>query len=203
MSWRTERFKSFVENFLLVVFAALLVRVFVVSPYRVPNNLMSPQLQTGDILMGYRLPLGLRLPFMEEKWFAGEPELGQVVVYRSQDFFRRPYVRRVVALGGDRVEIRQGLLFVNGVLSPSNFAGAQSEAFSLPSSFVPQGHVMVLADQRLSKLSEESQTPLWKFVPADAVEAQILGLWVSFDWKSEKPFPSWRPDRTLSFLDSP
>jgi signal peptidase I len=114
--WETVRF-------LLYIFvAALLLRTFVVAPFSIPSGSMLPNLLIGDYLFiskwsyGYSrhsLPFGIggfagRVP-------AGLPERGDVVVFRYPGPQNEDYVKRVIGLPGDTIEVRDGVVILNGV----------------------------------------------------------------------------------------
>jgi signal peptidase I len=84
--------REYIESLLVAVAIALLIRFFVVSAYRIPTTSMWPTLQVGDFVFAFKLPYGVRLPFMENKMFiSGKPQRGEVVVgfgfYAHRSFF--------------------------------------------------------------------------------------------------------------------
>ena len=109
--WWIEYPKSFFPV-LLVVF---LLRSFVAEPFRIPSSSMRPTLVVGDYILVNKYTYGIRLPIVERKIVpVGDPQRGDVVVFRypvnpSQDF-----IKRVVGVGGDVVEYRDKVLTVNG-----------------------------------------------------------------------------------------
>jgi signal peptidase I len=108
-SWR-----DYLENILIAVFLALVVRTFVLTGYKVPTSSMAPTLLPGDFIFSYRLPYGVKIPLTNQKIAINPPKRGDVVVFTYPDQPRVNYVKRVVALPGDRVQIENGELILNG-----------------------------------------------------------------------------------------
>jgi signal peptidase I len=121
--WWIEYPKSFFPV-LLVVF---LLRSFLAEPFRIPSSSMRPTLVVGDYILVNKFVYGIRLPIVEQKIVPlSDPQRGDVVVFRypvnpSQDF-----IKRVVAVGGDRIEYRDKQLTVNGKVLPQRAAGSYS-----------------------------------------------------------------------------
>ena len=121
--WWIEYPKSFFPV-LLIVF---LLRSFVAEPFRIPSSSMRPTLVVGDYILVNKFSYGLRLPIVERKIVPmGNPQHGDVVVFRypvnpSQDF-----IKRVVGVGGDVVEYRDKTLTVNGMPLPQRDDGSYS-----------------------------------------------------------------------------
>jgi signal peptidase I len=107
-------------RFLLLVFlVALVFRTFILAPFMIPSGSMLPRMMIGDYLFVSKWPYGVSrysLPFgfghFQGRWFASEPKRGDIVVFRfpgsDQD-----YVKRLIGLPGDRVQVRGGQLFLN------------------------------------------------------------------------------------------
>src|SRR5690606_24931347 len=104
----------YIENVLIAVLLALVVRFFIVTGYKVPTASMAPTLLPGDFIFAFKLPYGARLPFTSVKFGVTPPKRGEVVVFSYPDQPRVTYVKRVIGLAGDRIEIKQGKLWLNG-----------------------------------------------------------------------------------------
>jgi len=121
--WWIEYPKSFFPV-LLIVF---LLRSFVAEPFKIPSSSMRPTLVVGDFILVNKFTYGLRLPIVEQKVIPlGDPQRGDVVVFRypvnpSQDF-----IKRVVGVGGDEVLYRDKKLTVNGKPLPQVPDGSYS-----------------------------------------------------------------------------
>ncbi len=106
------------------VLVTLLVRAFVLEPYRMPSSSMVPTLVAGDHVAVNKLAYGPRIPFTSRRVLTlGTPARGDVVVFSSPREPERDFVKRVVGLPGDVVEIRDGTVWVNGVPQPRTPAG--------------------------------------------------------------------------------
>ena len=113
--WWIEYPKSFFPV-LLIVF---LLRSFVAEPFKIPSSSMRPTLEVGDFILVNKFAYGIRLPIIEKKIIpTGDPQRGDVIVFRypvnpSQDF-----IKRVIGLPGDQVDYLDKHLTVNGVPLP-------------------------------------------------------------------------------------
>jgi signal peptidase I len=106
-----EYARSFFPIFLVV----LLLRAFLVEPFRIPSGSMMPTLLVGDFILVNKFTYGLRLPVTKTKLIElGQPERGDIVVFRWPVNPRLDYIKRVVGLPGDRVAYRQKTLIING-----------------------------------------------------------------------------------------
>ena len=121
--WWVEYPKSFFPV-LLIVF---LLRSFVAEPFKIPSSSMRPTLDVGDFILVNKFAYGLRLPILEQKVVpVGDPQRGDVVVFRyplnpSQDF-----IKRVIGLPGDAVAYKDKKLTVNGGAVAGESAGVYS-----------------------------------------------------------------------------
>nr|VFK31660.1 MAG: signal peptidase I Serine peptidase. MEROPS family S26A [Candidatus Kentron sp. MB]VFK32748.1 MAG: signal peptidase I Serine peptidase. MEROPS family S26A [Candidatus Kentron sp. MB]VFK77305.1 MAG: signal peptidase I Serine peptidase. MEROPS family S26A [Candidatus Kentron sp. MB] len=103
--------RSFFPVFLIV----LLLRSFLVEPFRIPSGSMLPTLEIGDFILVNKFTFGIRLPILNEKIVdLSQPERGDVVVFRFPEDGVTPYIKRVVGLPGDYVDYRHDTLFING-----------------------------------------------------------------------------------------
>ncbi|MEN8176782.1 MAG: signal peptidase I, partial [Pseudomonadota bacterium] len=102
--------RSFFPIFLLV----LLIRSFLVEPFRIPSGSMMPSLLVGDFILVNKFSYGLRLPVSDTKFMEmDEPQRGDVVVFRYPLDRSTDYIKRVVGLPGDRVAYRNKVLYIN------------------------------------------------------------------------------------------
>ena len=119
-----SRSKGFWETARTLVYAvaiALAVRTFLYEPFNIPSGSMKPTLLVGDYLFvskfayGYsRHSLPFSLPLFEGRIFARLPERGDVAVFKLPSDNRTDYIKRIVGLPGDRLQVRDGILHING-----------------------------------------------------------------------------------------
>jgi signal peptidase I len=111
LPWYVDLSKSFFP----VILAVLVLRSFVVEPFRIPSESMLPTLLKGDFILVNKFSYGLRLPVLNAR-IAGnsQPARGDVVVFRYPREPSVAYIKRVVGLPGDQLEYRGRQLFING-----------------------------------------------------------------------------------------
>jgi signal peptidase I len=103
------------KAFFPVLAIVLILRSFVAEPFRIPSSSMMPSLLIGDFILVNKFAYGLRLPITNQKFVPiGEPERGDVVVFRPPHHPDQDWIKRVIGLPGDTVSYRDHVLSVNG-----------------------------------------------------------------------------------------
>jgi signal peptidase I len=98
-----------------VILIVFLLRSFIVEPFRIPSGSMIPTLLVGDFILVNKFAYGIRLPIINKKIIdIGEPERGDVMVFRYPEDPSLDYIKRVVGLPGDRITYLNKRLSVNG-----------------------------------------------------------------------------------------
>ena len=106
---------DYARSFFPVALGVLVLRAFVFEPFRIPSDSMMPTLLDGDFIIVNKFSYGLRLPVLNRKIVAlGEPARGDVVVFRYPPNPSINYIKRLVGLPGDRVQVKDDHLIVNG-----------------------------------------------------------------------------------------
>jgi signal peptidase I len=149
---------------------ALLVQQFVLKPYVIPSPSMEPTLVRGDRVLVNRLAYHFR-----------SPERGDVIVFRPPaEEGKEPFIKRVVAVGGDRVSVHDGLLWVNGLPQDEPFLKEHPILGDSPEVKIKPGYVWAMGDNRNN--SGDSRL----FGPVD--EDEIIGVAFAIYW----PLSDWR-----------
>jgi signal peptidase I len=105
---------DYARSMVPVVVVVLLLRSFLFEPFRIPSDSMMPTLQDGDFILVNKFTYGLRLPVTNTKFLSiGDPQRGDVVVFRYPPDPAVNYIKRLVGLPGDRVRIENDRVFVN------------------------------------------------------------------------------------------
>jgi signal peptidase I len=106
---------DYARSFFPVAFIVLIVRAFIFEPFRIPSDSMMPTLLDGDFIVVNKFAYGLRWPVANRKFIdTGSPERGDVVVFRYPPNPSINYIKRLVGLPGDRVEVHDDHLIING-----------------------------------------------------------------------------------------
>lgn len=204
--WYVEYSKSFFPVLLIV----LLLRSFVAEPFRIPSGSMMPTLLVGDFILVNKYAYGIRLPVLKTKLInVGEPQRGDVVVFR---FPRNPsddYIKRIVGLPGDHIAYYNKSVYVNGqrvkqdtigiykgVGSGSIMSDAilrqeslgkirhdiliKEDRLNMDGEFiVPPGHYFVLGDNR----DNSNDSRYWGFVPEENLVGRAVMIWLNLDFQ--------------------
>ncbi|UNU74157.1 signal peptidase I [Moraxella nasovis] len=102
-------------EYLPILAFLVVVRSFIVEPFNIPSSSMVPTLYTGDFIAVNKSAYGVRLPLIHTKVLnTGEPERGDVVVFRYPEVPSRYYIKRMIGLPGDIIAFDNGVLSVNG-----------------------------------------------------------------------------------------
>lgn len=150
-----------------VFLVVLLLRSFLVEPFRIPSNSMMPTLLTGDFILVNKFSYGLRLPVIHSKILdIGEPQRGDVVVFRYPKDPSQPYIKRVVGIPGDHIVYHNThkMLYINGdpiaqkvmgiyqgVGSGSGMTGAERRSEEIPTTLsTTVTHDILIKSQHVS-----------------------------------------------------
>lgn len=102
-------------GFFWVIFIVFMLRSFVVEPFRIPSGSMKPTLETGDFILVNKFQYGITLPVINQKILqTGEPQRGDVVVFRWPVNEKINYIKRVIGVPGDVVTYKNKQLMING-----------------------------------------------------------------------------------------
>jgi len=177
---------------LIVIFAiAFSLRVTVVEPFKIPSGSMIPTLQVGDFILVLKFWYGLRMPFVTDSvsmW--NTPKRGDVVVFTRPDDPNTPdeddsaihIIKRVIAVGGETVEVRGAKVYINGQPIDEPYA-RWSEGGKFEGNFgpkvVPEGHILLLGDNRDN--SKDSRFWTDPFLDVKRVKGKAVVVFWSFD----------------------
>jgi signal peptidase I len=188
-------YREWSEALIVAVILALIIRTFLFQAFKIPSGSMLDTLLIGDHLLVNKFIYGTRLPFSDQSFLSlREPRRGDVIVFEFPDdegksyFQRRDFIKRVIGVPGDLVEIRAKQVYVNGerlnipqevhkdnqlvpaVAGPRDFAGPIK---------VPQDNFFVMGDNR--DFSFDSR--FWGFVNKSKIKG--LAFVKYWSWDSE------------------
>lgn len=154
------------ETVVVALLIALVIRSFLVQLYVVDGESMFPTLHHGDRLLvnkiGYRL---------------GEPRVGEIVVVEDPQDPRRQLIKRVIALGGETVEVRNHVVFIDGKPLEEAYTNPVSVHFpDMRPQQVPEGHLFVMGDNRGGSLDSRAMGP----IPVNKVQGKAFFLFWPF-----------------------
>jgi signal peptidase I len=127
---KPETWKDWAGTFALAIVVAMVVRSFLFQPFNIPSESMKPTLLVGDFLFvskysyGYsKHSLPLSLPLIPGRIFFSPPHRGDVVVFKTPSDNRTDYIKRVIGLPGDTIQMRSGVLYLNGKAVKRQYLG--------------------------------------------------------------------------------
>ncbi|WP_409278374.1 signal peptidase I [Pseudomonas defluvii] len=115
------------KSFFPVLFIVLVLRSFLVEPFQIPSGSMKPTLEVGDFILVNKFSYGIRLPVIDKKVIeVGDPQRGDVMVFRYPSDPNVNYIKRVVGLPGDQIRYTSDKkLFVNGQSIAEQLVGTE------------------------------------------------------------------------------
>lgn len=169
--WMRDKWENWVKPLLIAGVLAIGIRTFLLGPYKIPTGSMRPVLIEGDRIFVDKLTYRFR-----------EPERGDIIVFRYPLEKKKDFVKRLVAFGGEAVEIRDGQILINGrkldkpVLFLERFYYNRPDwSYGKPGQAVevPEGHLFVLGDNS----AQSSDSRNWGFVPRRDVIGRAVLIW--------------------------
>lgn len=170
---------EWVESLVVAFILAMLIRTFLIQPFKIPSGSMRMTLVEGDRLFVNKLAYGPMVPLTQYR-LPGfvKPRRGDVVVFKYPIQRQKDFIKRLIAFGGETVEIKDGRVYINDVLvADGAIAGIHYYnygTYAQPGKkiTVPQGQYFVMGDNSAS--SHDSR--YWGFVPEELVvgKAEVL-----------------------------
>lgn len=126
---RSRKFyKSYLEALVITLVIGLLLRAFVIAPYKIPTSTMMPALFSGDYVFVFKLPYGLKFPFLKKSGEVQNLKRGDVVLFSYTRDPDTKFIKRVLGLPGDKIEYKNRELVINGQVL--NYKLLDSSAYS-------------------------------------------------------------------------
>lgn len=200
----SSAWRDYLEALLIAVIFATFARSFVVQAFRIPSTSMAENLLVGDHIVVNKFIYGARPSALERALFPGRQiRRGDVVVFRFPDDPSRDFIKRCVGLPGDRIELRNKRLFVNGEPQDEAAWVSHRDDRTYPRSIflseeyryrdnlgplsVPSDEYFFLGDNR----DESSDSRFWGTVPGKYIKGRALLVYWSFATDDANASPSW------------
>jgi len=180
---RTKRkgvVREYAEAIAIAVVLALLIRTFVVQAFKIPSGSMKPTLLVGDHILVNKFLYGVKIPFTDKTLISlSSPKRGDVVVFKYPLDTKKDYIKRVVGLPGDRIELSNKELVINGqaVEDPHAKYSLHGNLRNFGPVTVPDNHLFVMGDNR----DESSDSRVWGFVPISYLKGKAFLIYWSWD----------------------
>jgi signal peptidase I len=192
---RTSSIRENIEAVLVAVLLALFIRTFAVQAFKIPSGSMKQTLQIGDHILVNKFIYGVKIPFSRKTIIpVKKPKHGDIIVFKFPKDPEKDFIKRVVGLAGDKVEIRNKQVFLNNVKANSNFAqftdsfivpgcppGIRQDAPCRKDNFgpikVPENKLFVMGDNR----DQSFDSRFWGFVDSKAVNGKAFIIYWSWD----------------------
>jgi signal peptidase I len=205
---------EFCRSFFPVILIVLLLRSFVVEPFRIPSGSMLPTLNVGDFILVNKFSYGLRLPVLHRKFVdLGEPRRGDVVVFRYPPDPGKDYIKRIVGLPGDEIRYEDKVLYINGQRVPTDdmalYTGYGAGALGVPTLEMTEWlgdlqHQILVVPRRLEpdlrkrippshyfvmgdNRDNSADSREWGLVPEQNLVGKAFMIWMSWDAAHFRP----------------
>ena len=179
--------REYAEAIIIALILALFIRTFVVQAFKIPSGSMIPTLLIGDHLLVNKFIYGIKNPFNGSTWISiGEPRRRDIIVFKYPENPKQDFIKRVIGVAGDRIEIIDKKLYVNGeIFEVSNavyldkriFPGKVTPRDNLGPIVVPEHSLFVMGDNR----DNSHDSRFWKFVDLKAIKGKAFILYWSWD----------------------
>jgi len=191
--------REYAEALTVAILLALVIRTFVVQAFKIPSSSMEPTLQIGDHILVNKFIYGVRLPYISGRLLPfTTPQRGDVIVFIYPEDTSKDFIKRVVAVGGDTIEVKNKKVFVNGqaVEDPHAFYAEADKPYrekrdNMKPTEVPEGRLFVMGDNR----DRSYDSRFWGFVDVNEVKGKAFIIYFSWDSTATSPLHWIRWDR--------
>lgn len=189
--------REYTEAAAIAVLLALFIRTFVVQAFKIPSGSMEPTLLVGDHILVNKFIYGIKLPWIRKEIIpVSDPDRGDVVVFIYPVDPSKDFIKRVIGVPGDTVEIIDEKLYINGkryrdehgAYTPrTRGSDNPGSKYNFGPVTVPDGHYFVMGDNR----DHSYDSRFWGFVPESSIKGEAFMIYWSW--------PHW--DRTFQLID--
>ena len=188
-----------IEAIVIAVVLALFIRTFIVQAFKIPSGSMQPTLLIGDHILVNKFLYGVGIPFTDMKLLdIKKPTQGDVIVFKYPEDESKDYIKRVIGLPGDTINIINKQIFINGnpyhdsagvydeprILARGQFNSNRDNFGPIT---VPPDSLFVMGDNR----DHSSDSRFWGFVNISKVKGKAFIIY----WSWEKAFKNFRLSR--------
>ncbi len=185
-----SKVQEYIEAIIIAILIAVVIRTFIVQAYKIPSRSMVPTLLVGDHLLVNKFIYGVKIPVIRRIIVPiTDPKRGDIIVFIYPNDRTKDYIKRVIGVGGDKIEIKNKNIFINDQPYKDAF-GIYSDDTTYPAIMqprdnfgpvtVPRGSLFVMGDNR----DESADSRFWGFVDLKDVEGKALVIYWS--WNSEE-----------------
>ena len=188
-TFQKSTLREYFESILVAVVLALFVRTFVFQAFKIPTGSMKPNLLVGDHLIVNKFIFAPAVFGLERVLLPMRPiERGDIIVFKFPEEPERDFIKRVIGLPGDTLELRNQTVLINGQALTEPYAHylfppaaeGQMEG-DLRRKYgpvtVPAGHFFMMGDNR----DDSQDSRFWGFLPETYVKGRALFIYWSFD----------------------
>ncbi len=203
---------EYAHSFFPIVFIVLILRSFIVEPFRIPSGSMMPTLLIGDFILVNKFSYGIRLPVSHHKIVElSEPQRGDIVVFRFPKDPTVDYIKRVIGMPGDRVAYYNKKVYINGKLAKqvslgaylgmgqgSNMTGAERlvETLDKVEHNILIDHdspslegVFIIPEGHYFVMGDNrdnsNDSRYWGMVPEKNLVGKAFFIWMNWDWQNK------------------
>ncbi len=188
--------KEYVESIIIAILIALFIRTFIICAYKIPSRSMVPTLLVGDHILVNKFLYGVKIPLLRNTIIPfREPKRGEIIVFIFPNDRSKDFIKRVIGVGGDKIEIKNKKIFINGK-EYSDSHGVYSDSMIYPATMqprdnfgpitVPKDSIFVMGDNR----DESLDSRFWGFVNLKDVEGKAFVIYWS--WNHEDHNLRWQ-----------
>ena len=180
-----SKIREYAEAIVIAILIAVLIRTFIIQAYKIPSKSMVPTLLVGDHLLVNKFIYGVKIPVIRKTVLpVTDPKQGDIIVFIYPEDRSKDYIKRVIGVAGDKIEIRDKKIFINDQRYEDSW-GIYTDSRSLPQDVrdyfgpvvVPPDSLFVMGDNR----DQSADSRYWGFVDIKDVEGKALILYWSWD----------------------
>jgi signal peptidase I len=183
-------FREYAEAIIIALIAALIIRAYVIQAFKIPSGSMENTLLIGDHILVNKFLYGTTIPFSDTRVLVfKKPERGDIIVFKYPENPKKDFIKRVIATGGDKIESRNKIIFVNGKKTNESYIQHTDNAL-FPHEFgsrdnfgpvvVPENKFFVMGDNR----DQSHDSRFWGFVDLKDIKGKALIIYFSWDSKT-------------------